>query len=39
VTDLRKDNDGVWHGKAQKNGQQSTVWLDYKGNVGQGQPQ
>jgi hypothetical protein len=39
ITDLRKDDNGVWRGKAQKDGQQTTVWLDYKGNVGQGQPQ
>ena len=37
VTDLRKDNDGVWHGQAQKDGSNTTVWLDYKGNVGQAQ--
>lgn len=36
VSGLTKDNDGVWHGKAQKDGQQTMVWLDYKGNVGQG---
>ena len=35
VTDLKKDNGGVWRGKAQKNGQTVSVWLDYKGNVGQ----
>ncbi len=35
VNDLTKDNNGVWHGKAQKNGTTTTVWLDYKGNVGQ----
>ena len=34
VTDLKKDNDGVWRGKAQKNGTTTTVWLDYKGNIG-----
>ena len=37
VTDLRKDNDGVWHGQAQKGGSATAVWLDYKGNVGQAQ--
>jgi hypothetical protein len=36
VSDLTKDDNGVWHGKAQKDGQQLAVWLDYKGNVGQG---
>ncbi len=35
VTDLKKDDGGVWRGKAQKNGQTVSVWLDYKGNVGQ----
>jgi hypothetical protein len=34
VSDLRKDDNGVWHGKAQKNGSANNVWLDYKGNVG-----
>ena len=37
VTDLQEDNNGVWHGKAEKNGAQTMVWLDYKGNVGQAQ--
>jgi hypothetical protein len=37
VSDLNKGNDGVWRGKAQKGGNTTTVWLDYKGNVGQGQ--
>jgi len=37
VSDLTKDNNGVWHGKAQKNGSTTTVWLDYKGNVGASQ--
>jgi hypothetical protein len=35
VTGLKKDQDGVWRGEASKAGQQVTVWLDYKGNVGQ----
>jgi len=34
VSDLKKDDDGVWRGRAQKNGSQVSVWLDYKGNVG-----
>jgi len=34
VSDLKKDDDGVWRGRAQKNGTQVSVWLDYKGNVG-----
>ena len=33
VSGLSKDANGVWRGKAEKNGQQTTVWLDYKGNV------
>ena len=35
VGDLRKDDDGVWHGNAQKSGTGTMVWLDYKGNVGE----
>ena len=35
VTGLAKDQDGVWRGTAQKDGQSVNVWLDYKGNVGQ----
>lgn len=35
VSALRKDRNGVWRGKAMKNGQPVSVWLDYKGNVGQ----
>jgi len=34
VTGLQKDDDGVWRGRAEKNGQQTGVWLDYKGSVG-----
>jgi hypothetical protein len=34
VTALNKDEDGVWHGTAQRNGASTPVWLDYKGNVG-----
>jgi len=37
VTNLRKDNDGVWRGQAQKDGSSAHVWLDYKGNIGAGQ--
>ncbi|HME21493.1 MAG TPA: hypothetical protein VKI44_09155 [Acetobacteraceae bacterium] len=36
VSDLRKDANGVWRGQAEKGGQQVSVWLDYKGNVGEG---
>jgi hypothetical protein len=35
VADLKKDNNGIWRGHAQKEGTSSNVWLDYKGNVGQ----
>lgn len=34
VSDLNKDDNGVWHGKAQKDGSSGNVWLDYKGNIG-----
>jgi periplasmic protein CpxP/Spy len=33
VTDLKKDDEGIWRGKAQKGGQTVTVGLDFKGNV------
>ena len=33
---LAKDVGGVWRGTATKAGQSAQVWLDYKGNVGQG---
>jgi hypothetical protein len=33
VTDLRKDDQGIWRGKAMRNGQQSSVALDYKGTI------
>ena len=32
---LKKDQDGVWRGSGKKGGQQVSVWVDYKGNVGQ----
>jgi len=35
VTELKKDDDGVWHGQAQKAGASARVWVDYKGNVGE----
>lgn len=35
VSDLKKDNNGVWRGTATKDGASVGVWLDYKGNVGQ----
>jgi protein CpxP len=34
VSDLAKDENGVWRGKAQKGGSPTSVWVDYKGNVG-----
>jgi hypothetical protein len=37
VSDLQKDDNGVWRGKGEKNGSTGTVWLDYKGNVGMAQ--
>jgi len=33
VTDLIKDDNGVWHGKAMKDGTTMNVALDFKGNV------
>lgn len=36
VSDLKKDDDGVWRGRAHKGGNQVSVWVDYKGAVGQG---
>jgi hypothetical protein len=33
VSQLTKDNDGVWRGKAQLNGKPVNVAIDYKGNV------
>ena len=35
VSDLKKDNDGIWRGSAKKDGSNVGVWLDYKGNMGQ----
>jgi hypothetical protein len=37
VSGLKKDDNGVWRGTAHKNNQQVSVWLDYKGNAGEGQ--
>ena len=36
VSGLAKDDNGVWRGNAQKGGSATTVWLDYKGNTGEG---
>ena len=33
VTDLKKDEQGVWRGHAMKDGKQVSVALDYQGNV------
>lgn len=33
VTGLRKDESGVWRGKATKDGQSGAVSVDYQGNV------
>lgn len=33
VSDLRKDNDGIWRGKADKGGSKTEVSLDFQGNV------
>ena len=36
VSDLKKDENGVWRGQAMKNGRQLQVSLDYQGNVVEG---
>jgi hypothetical protein len=33
VTELKKDDDGVWRGKASKGGAASSVSVDFQGNV------
>ncbi len=33
VMDLKKDDQGIWRGRAMKNGQSTAVMLDFKGNV------
>ena len=33
VTELKKDDDGIWRGKATRDGKSVTVAFDYKGNV------
>jgi protein CpxP len=33
VTELRKDDQGVWRGKAMKDGRNVAVSLDFQGNV------
>ena len=34
ITDLKKDDQGIWRGKAMKDGASVTVGFDYKGNIG-----
>ncbi|PPQ39529.1 PepSY domain-containing protein [Rhodopila globiformis] len=34
VSNLHKDHNDIWRGKAEKNGMTDSVWVDYKGNVG-----
>jgi len=38
VTQLRKDDQGIWRGKAQRNGTAVDVALDFQGNVFPAQP-
>ena len=33
VTDLRKDDQGIWRGKAVHAGKELSIGMDYKGNV------
>jgi hypothetical protein len=33
VTELRKDDQGIWRGKAMRNGASISVAIDYRGNV------
>ncbi|WP_132256032.1 hypothetical protein [Methylobacterium segetis] len=33
VTDLKKDDQGIWHGKAMHAGKPVSIGMDYKGNV------
>ncbi len=33
VTDLQKDDQGIWRGKAMQNGRPVSVGFDFKGNV------
>ena len=33
VTDLKKDQDGIWRGRANQQGKQVEIAIDYKGNV------
>lgn len=36
VTDLQKDDQGVWRGRASRNGNTTAVGLDFQGNVVEG---
>lgn len=36
VSDLAKDGDGIWRGKAMRDGKSVTVGFDYKGNIAAG---
>jgi opacity protein-like surface antigen len=33
VTDFKKDDDGIWRGKASKAGSESPISVDFQGNV------
>jgi hypothetical protein len=33
VSELKQDNDGIWRGKAMKDGRSVVVSLDFQGNV------
>ena len=33
LADLKKDDNGIWRAKAEKDGRQVTVGLDFKGNI------
>ena len=33
VTELKKDDDGIWRGKAMRDGKSVGVGFDYKGNI------
>ena len=33
ITDLRKDDQGIWRGKAMRGGQSVSIGFDYKGNI------
>ncbi len=34
VSDLKKDDQGVWRGTAMRNGKSQQIGFDYKGNIG-----